>query len=299
MRRFHADLMLVACAAIWGFAFLFQKSAMEHVGPYTFVTARSIIACLALAPLAWLEHRRAETPVSPDLLRICALAGATFFAGAAFQQIGLITATVTNSSFLTALYVVLTPLVAWMLMGRRPTMVVVVAVLVSFIGTWLLGGGSLGAFAIGDVLVAVSALFWATHVVAMGLAAPHGRPVLFTMLQFVVVALLGLAATLMLETVTLDELRRAAIDIAFVGLLSSALTFTLFTIALRYTSPTEAAIIASTETLFAAFAGYFFAGDRLAPIGVAGAGLILAAILLVQLAPAREAQKLQRTSKQT
>lgn len=285
MRRLHADLILVACAAIWGFAFLFQKSAMEHVGPFTFVAARSIVACLALAPLALLEGRRQTQPVSGGLPRVAALAGVAFFAGAAFQQIGLITATVTNSSFLTALYVVLTPLVAWVLMARRPTLVVGVAVVLSFIGTWFLGGGSLAAFQRGDWLVAISALFWATHVVCMGIAARLGRPVLFTALQFAVVAVLSAAVAAVTETVSLAGLGRAAIDIAFVGLLSSALTFTFFTIALRHTSPTEAAIIVSTETLFAMLGGYLFAGDRLSTLGIFGAGLILAAILLVQLTP--------------
>lgn len=286
MRRLHADLILVACAAIWGFAFLFQKSAMEHVGPFTFVAARSVVACLALAPLALLEGRREVLPISAQLPRVAVLAGLAFFAGAAFQQVGLITATVTNSSFLTALYVVLTPLVAWVLMGRQPTLIVVVAVVLSFVGTWFLGGGSLAAFQRGDWLVAISALFWATHVVCMGLAAPLGRPVLFTALQFAVVAVLAAAVAILTESVSLANLGRAAIDIAFVGLLSSALTFTLFTMALRHTSPTEAAIIVSTETLFATLGGYVFAGDRLSTLGIFGAGLILAAILLVQLAPA-------------
>lgn len=291
MRRFHADLVLLACAAIWGFAFLFQKSAMAHVGPFSFIAARSIVACLALAPLVWLESGKAEIPVSRGLLWVAVLGGGSFFAGAAFQQFGLVTATVTNSSFLTALYVVLTPLVAWLLMGRRPSAVVAAAVGLSGAGTWLLGGGALGMMAKGDWLVAISALFWATHVVAMGLAAPYGRPVLFTAVQFVVVAMFALAAAALHETVTLDALRHAAVDIAFVGLLSSALTFTLFTMALRHTSPTEAAVIASTETLFATLAGYVFAGDRLPAVGIAGAGLILAAVLLVQLAPARSRQK--------
>ncbi len=286
MRRFHADLILVACAAIWGFAFLFQKSAMEHVGPFTFVAARSVVACLALAPLAFLEGRGDAQPINSGMPRVAVLAGVAFFSGAAFQQVGLITATVTNSSFLTALYVVLTPLVAWVLMARRPTLVVAAAVMLSFVGTWFLGGGSLSAFQRGDWLVAISALFWATHVVCMGLAAPLGRPVLFTALQFAVVAVLAAAIAILTETISLAGLGRAAVDIAFVGLLSSALTFTLFTIALRHTSPTEAAIIVSTETLFATLGGYTFAGDRLSALGMFGAALILAAILLVQLAPA-------------
>ena len=87
------------------------------------------------------------------------------------------------------------------------------------------------------------------------------------------------------ETVSFEGLKHAAVDIAFVGLLSTALTFTLLTVALQHTPPSEVAVILSTEVLFAAAAGYLVLGERLPPIGWAGAALILTAILLVQLGP--------------
>ena len=89
-----------------------------------------------------------------------------------------------------------------------------------------------------------------------------------------------------MESTTIDGLAAAAIDIAYVGLLSSALTFTLLTVALRYTPPSEAAVIVSLETVFAALAGYLVLGEQLVGLGWLGAGLILLAILLIQLAPA-------------
>jgi drug/metabolite transporter (DMT)-like permease len=103
MTRLQADLLLLLGAAIWGYAFVFQKTAMEHVGPYTFIAARSIVAALALAPLAWRETRAAGGTLPPGLSRIALIAGAAFFLGAALQQFGLLTATVTNTGFLTAL----------------------------------------------------------------------------------------------------------------------------------------------------------------------------------------------------
>ena len=101
------------------------------------------------------------------------------------------------------------------------------------------------------------------------------------------VAVLGGAGALSLETVSLERLGDAAIDIAFVGLMSSAITFTLLTVAMQYTPPSEAAIIVSTETLFAAAAAYLALGERLSAIGWAGAVLILSAIVLVQAGGAR------------
>lgn len=288
MRRIHADLLLVSAAAIWGFAFLFQKSAMEHVGPVQFVAARALVASLALLPLAFREMRRGGVAWR-TVWRAALPAGIAFFTGAVLQQWGLITATVTNTGFLTALYVVITPFIAWALLSRRPPSIIWMAVALSFAGMWLLGGGTLEAFGMGDALVAISAAFWALHVVLVGRAGGLARPVAFTTLQFVVVAALGLCVAPLVETVSIAGLSAAWVEIAYVGLLSSALTFTLFSIALRYTGPSEATIIVSTETLFAAFGAWWLLGERLPPIGWAGAGLILVATLLVQLGPRRNA----------
>ena len=285
MRRIHADLILVFAAIIWGVAFIFQKTAMDHVGPLLFVAARSIVAALALAPLAVYEGRRASDQFPAGLLSIAVLAGGIFFLGAIAQQTGIITASVTNTGFLTALYVVFTPFLVWLFMRRAPAWIVWPAVAMSFVGMWLLGGGTVGGFARGDLLVAISAVFWATHVVIVAQATRHARPVAFSAIQFAVVGALGLAGALMFETISFSALASAWREIAYVGLLSSALTFTLLAIAMRHTPPTEAAIIVSSETLFAALAAYLVLGERLSLVGWCGAGLILAAVLLVQAGP--------------
>lgn len=286
MSRTRANLIILACAAIWGLAFLFQKSAMAHLGPLTFVASRCAIAAVALAPLAWIEGR--GLPAGPDarLWRFAGIAGALLLIAMAMQQQGIVTAAVTETAFLTALYVVATPFAAWAIMRRRPTVAVWGAVAMSFVGTWLLGGGGLlAAFGTGEALIAAATMFWALHVVVLGLAAPLGRPVLLTAAQFAIAAVLAGAGAIAFETPDAGALVRAGADIVFVGLLSSALTFTLFTIALRGTTPTEAVIIASTEALFAALAAAVILGERLPPAGVAGAALILAAVIMVQLAP--------------
>jgi drug/metabolite transporter (DMT)-like permease len=288
MRRIHADLLLFAAAAIWGVAFLFQKSAMDHIGPFTFISARGIIAALALAPFAVREVHRHGPIDGRGVLALASFAGAGFFIGAAFQQFGLITASVTNTGFLTALYVVVTPFISWAATARLPNHYVWPAVALSFAGTWYLGGGTLISFSSGDLLVAISAIFWASHAVTLGFAARHRLPILFTTLQFAVVAVFGTVGAILFETVTLNALVAAAPSIAYVGLLSSALTFTIFTFAMHYTTPSEATVIVSTETLFAALAAYLLLGERLPPIAWLGAALILAAILIVQMAPGRE-----------
>jgi drug/metabolite transporter (DMT)-like permease len=288
MTRLRADLLLIVCAAIWGFAFLFQKSAMAHIGPLTFVAARGLLAALVLAPLAILEHRRDAMPPGMPLVRIGLFAGMAFVVASFLQQAGLKTASVTNTAFLTALYVVITPFIVFAISGRAIAPIVWVAAVLSFLGTWLLGGGSFASFGAGDWLVACSAFFWALHLVIAGMAAPMGRTLLFSAIQFLVVGVIALAGALLFETITPAGLRAAAPDILYVGVLSSALTFTVLTFALRATPPSEAAILVMLETLFAAFGAWLVLNERLSLLGACGAAAILAASILIRL-PSRRA----------
>lgn len=287
MTRVRADLLLLLAAAVWGFGYLFQKVAMADVGPFTFVAARAAVAAACLGVLAIFETRRARVAVPPAVWRIGLLAGAAFFAAAAVQQAGMVTATVTNTGFLTALYVIVTPLIAWLAFRKRPNVVVWPAAALAFAGVWLLGGGGFAALGFGDALVALSAIGWSIHLLIISTAAGYDRPVALTALQFVVVAVLAGIAALVFEAPSWAGIMAAWAPILFVGVLSSAVTFTILAAALRHTPPSEAAIVVSTETLFAAGAGVAFLGERLPFVGWVGAALMFAAVLLVQLGPAQ------------
>lgn len=278
--------MLLAIALIWGLAFVYQKTAMDHIGPYLFLASRSLIAAVALLPLALIENRRHGTAPLPGFWMIAVAGGFSFFLGGILQQIGLVTATVTNTGFLTGLYVVITPLLMWFVLRRRPQLFVWPAVVLAFIGTWLLGGGSLGGFSHGDWLVAISAIFWSAHMLVIEHSGKHARPIAFTAVQFAVVAVFSLIGVAAFETVSLAALKGAAFEIAYVGFLSSALTFTLLAVAMKYTTAVEATILVSMETVFAALCAVILLGEWLAPIGWVGAALMFAASLIVHLAPA-------------
>lgn len=290
MRRLRADLLLLLAAAVWGVAFYFQKAAMEHIGPFLFIAARGLIAAVCLMPLALIEARRVANSWSSGLVQIGVAGGLAFLVGASLQQTGLIDATVTNAGFLTGLYVVATPLMAWIAFKERPAVYVWPAVALAFLGVWLLGGGTVGGFSTGDGLIAASAVAWAIHMLITSRATIYGRPVAYTAMQFACVAVGGGILTLAIEHNTLDGLYKALPAVAYVGVLSSALTFTLLAIALKDTPPGEASILMSMETLFAAAAGVLFAGEWLAPIGWVGAALMFSATILVQIGPMLESR---------
>jgi drug/metabolite transporter (DMT)-like permease len=294
MRRFQADFLLLLAAAIWGVAFYFQKTAMESVGPFLFVASRATLATLCLLPLAIIESRRTGSAPPMGLTRVAFYSGLAFFGAAALQQIGLVTATITNAGFLTALYVIATPFIAWVVLRRAPTPHVWPAVVLAFVGTWLLGGGTLAGFTFGDALIALCALVWAGHLLLTSAASPFARPIAFTAMQFAVVAACAWICAVVLEPIRLADMMAAAPSIAFVGILSSAVTFTLLVIALKHTPPSEASILVSTETLFAAAAGAVLLGERLPLIGWVGAGLMFLATLWVQVGPVIESRRRAR-----
>jgi drug/metabolite transporter (DMT)-like permease len=134
----------------------------------------------------------------------------------------------------------------------------------------------------GDLLVALSAILWALHVVIVGLAARFDLSVTFTAAQFVVVAVLASFAALS-EPIEAQAILRAGPDILYVGVLSSAVTFKLLSVAMRATKPAEASVILSTESLFAALAAFLFMSESLSLMGWAGAAAIFLATLIVQL----------------
>ncbi|NND90832.1 MAG: EamA family transporter [Granulosicoccus sp.] len=298
--RVRGDLFILLAAFIWGVAFYFQKIAMLQIGPLLFLGMRGTVAAAALLPFVMAEQgwcrglavfRDEPTAVSrhePDLgggryvVAYGMFAGLVFFVAAAVQQTGIVTATVTNTGFLTALYVVVTPLLFWMVRRQRPGIRIWLAVILASTGVWGLSGGSLSALNTGDILVACSSIFWACLIIISGEASRHAQPMSYTFVQFVVVAVLGLTAALLLESIDTSRLLAAAIPILYVGVLSSALTFGLMAIALQHVPAPRASILLSMETVFAAMAGFLLLGERLSLISWVGAALILLAVYIVK-----------------
>ena len=290
MKRWQADGLLLAVAAIWGLAFVPESWGMVSLGTMSFTALRFALGALVVAPLAWREHRLGVAPPAPtsgpSRPLLLATLGVMIFLGAALQQVGLMTTSVTNASFLTALYVPTVPLLAWLMFGQRPHWVVWPAALGCLAGTWLLTGAHAVEMVVGDWWVIASSLPWAMHVVLVGWAAGRlGAPYTVACAQFVVCALLSTVAALFLETISLEAIRAAAGAIAYTGLVSVGIGYTAQVVAQRHAHPADAALLLSSETVFAAIFGALLAGDRLSPSGWAGCGLILGCIVLAQRVP--------------
>ena len=131
MSRPMANLLLLLAGAIWGMGFVAQSTAMDAIGPFLFIGLRFLVASIVVAPFAIHEMRTATTPVSRSSRRGFVAIGVTLFVGMALQQVGLLTTSVTNSGFLTGLYVIFTPVITLLVLRLKPHVLVWPAVLLA------------------------------------------------------------------------------------------------------------------------------------------------------------------------
>ena len=293
LTRARSNLLLLLVALIWGSAFVAQAIGTRSLGAFMFTGLRFALGAAVVAPFAWREWHtlRAQDrrPRPRDLAHIAGL-GTLLFLGAAMQQIGMLTTSVTNAGFLTALYIPLVPVFGWIALGHAPHWTTWLAAAGCMVGTWLLtgGGAAAGLFNLrtGDWWVIASSVPWAAHVMLVGRAANrlHGA-MLVACGQFVACSVLSLILGVAIEPVTAHGAFQALGAIAYTGVLSVGIGFTLQVVAQRHARAADSAIVLSSETVFAAAFGAVFMGDRIGAVGLAGCGLILSCVLVVQLQP--------------
>ncbi len=284
MSRLQADLLLLVAAIIWGTAFIAQKTGMEGLGPYTFIGIRFVLSFLVVLPFSLRELRNRKAAAKSIGSGWVVLLCASFTLGVIFQQVGIQHTSVTNAGFLTGLYVVGVPLVAWLLFRRPPAWIMAPICLLAVSGAWLLNGASLTTFRSGDLMIIVCAICFSVQVVMLGhIVQKTGLPFAYSVLQSAVCAIAALALAFVLEDISMAAIIANAPQLIYAGVISGGIAYTLQAVCQQHTPPADAAIILSGEALFAALAGVWLLGDHLDPIGWLGCGLILAAILLVEV----------------
>lgn len=300
MSRTTANLLLLCAGAIWGMGFVAQQTAMDDIGPLLFITLRFLLAGLVVTPFALAEMKRKNiVSIRKNVLlhgKSFFIVGLFFFLGMALQQTGLVTTSVTNAGFLTALYVILVPLIMVTLLRTAQPVIIWPASMLAMAGIYLLSGGNPANLGHGDMLIIASAFFWAGHVISTGrVGQATDLPVTMATLQFFITSMLAFTCLAVSAGLglgepppTIKQLAQAAPEIIYAGVFAGGLGFTLQAIGQRYTSESAAAVLISTESLFAALFGALFLGERLVSMGYIGCGLIFASILMVELMPRKK-----------
>lgn len=281
--RLKADLTLFLISIIWGSAFVAQRVAGQAGGVYIFNGIRYLLAAVVVFLFVSLRAGRIANPTHPrDQYKWMFIAGFFLFLGSALQQAGMQYTTAGNAGFITSLYVVLIPLILFVLWGEKPHWLFILAVVLAMAGAFLLStGGKINAMQFGDLLELIGALFWAFHVVILGKYAARFEPMSFSVGQLAVCGLLNLTPGLFLEPMPIFD-ANLLFAIGYTAVLSLGLCYTLQVWAQKHTPPADAALILGLESVFAALAGWLILDERLTPIQILGGAMIFVAVILSQ-----------------
>ena len=290
-RQLRGGAMLMLTALIWGTAFVAQSVGMDYLGPCAFTATRNFIGCVALLPVIALASRlrsgaqpeeAAPAPGKKALFGWGAACGLLLGGATLLQQAGMQTASAGKAGFLTALYIVIVPVLG-IFLGRRPGLKVWMGVVLALVGAYLLSVKGGAGIASGDLLVIASAVVFSLHILVID-SVPAGMDgVRLSCVQFLVAGAFALVLALFLETFTWRDILSAWVPLLYTGVVSSGVGYTLQILGQRTVNPTVACLILSLESVFAALAGWAILGQALSLRELFGCALVFVAVILAQL----------------
>jgi drug/metabolite transporter (DMT)-like permease len=290
----RADILLLLTSCIWGFAFVAQSAGMEYVGPFTFNGIRFLLGSLSLLPLIFVLRRKAgargadtgpgTSPAGPRRILLSSLlAGTCLFIAASLQQIGIIYTTAGHSGFITGLYVVLVPIFG-IFLGRKTGIPTWVGAVFTLTGLYFLSvAGNAGAVNTGDLITAVSAIFWTCHVLVIDALVKKVDPLMLSSGQFACCGILScIVAALRMEGLTAASLVQGLVPILYGGLGSVGVAYTLQVVAQKDAPPAHASIILCLEGVFAAIGGALLLSETLGQWTLLGFVLMFCGMIATQ-----------------
>jgi len=284
-------LLLLLTAAIWGAAFVAQRAGAETLPPFAFNGLRFLLGSVLLAPVAAFFRSRAAAGAAPPLrahLFPALFCGLFLFLGSTLQQTAMATTDPGKAGFLTALYILLVPLLQ-RLFGRPLRPLHLACALLGTVGMALLClTRGFGPLLPGDFLLLLCALAFAGHILVIDRFAPALDPLLLSCLQFAVVGILSLPFIFFREGFPAPSaFRAAAVPFLYAAVFSCAIAYTLQVVAQRRTEPTVASLVMCLESVFALLTGVLLLHERHTPRELLGCAVLFAAILLAQIPPRR------------
>ncbi|NLH17191.1 MAG: DMT family transporter [Phycisphaerae bacterium] len=285
-RTLTSELLLLLAAFIWGTTFVAQRTGMDHLGPFTYNGCRFGLGGLSLLAFQILRNRNRppnrDGTARKNLVVAGLWVGLALFAGATFQQMGLVTTTAGKGGFITGLYVVLIPIIG-LFLGHRISLSIWIGAALAVAGLYFLCITDEIKIERGDGFVLIGTLFWAIHVLLVGHFARRVETFSLAMIQLFVCSACSFVCAFGWETLTLSGIAAAVIPILYGGILSAGVAFSIQIFGQRTCPAAPAAIIMSMETVFAALAGWIVLGEQLSARNLIGCTLMLAGMLVVQL----------------
>lgn len=285
-RHPYATVMMWLTAAIWGFAFVAQRRGMDDIGPFAFNGIRFLLGGVALIPLLIFFRRKSATGnrFSFKLIRSTLPLGVILFAASAFQQVGMQWTTAGKAGFITGLYIILVPVIGIFIRQKIHKQLWIGAAMAA-LGLYFLSVNESFQINKGDFLVLVSACFWAVHVQLINHMLNSKDPLSISVIQFLTCGILSLTAMFFFEKTSWIGIMNASLPLAYGGLISVGIAYTLQVVAQQYVEPSKASVILSFETVFAAIGGFLLLNESFTERNIYGIVLMFAGMLVVQTEP--------------
>ena len=282
--KFKGPLCLFLCSLFWGMAFAAQSNAMNYIGPYTFVFLRSAITSLVLFSVHPLMVRTRMIPAEnrenrASLWKVGALCGVFLVAATLLQQIGLVTTSTAKSGFITALYIVIVPILG-LFIGKKPQITILLGVAMSLVGLYFLCMKDALRIDPGDLLTFFSAIVFALHILVIDRFGGNLDSVKLSAVQFLFAAVCSGILAFTLETPAFENFAACWTSVVYVAVFSGALGYTLQIAGQKSTDPTIASLIMCLESVFAAVGGWILLDQRLSGHEMLGCALMLGASIV-------------------
>lgn len=280
---FKSDVILLLAATIWGFAFVAQRVGMGHVGPFTFNGIRFVLGGLSLLPILYFQRRKPASRKTAGLLKYGMISGVCLFAGISFQQVGLVYTTAGKAGFITGLYVVIVPFLGLFLKKDPTSAGTWIGAVLASIGLYLLSVTQDMTMDFGDLLVLISAICFAFHLIIIARLSNRFNTVELSLTQCLVCSALSLIVAVFFESFVLADILSVSIPLLYGGVMSVGVAYSLQIYGQKNSPPSHAAIILCLESVFAAIGGWILLNELLSGRSLLGCGLMLSGMLVSQL----------------
>lgn len=294
LKNLKGSIILFITAIIWGTSFVAQSEGMKYIEPFTYNSIRTLIGGVVLIPVIFVF--KAIGKRSPDYqkvnVKITAIGGIccglALCIASSFQQVGIVYTTAGKSGFVTALYVILVPVLE-LILGRKQSKKIWLCVFMAIAGFYLLCINGDFSINFGDLLTLICAVFFACHIIIIDRFLEKGADgMVMACVQFFTAGLVMAVFMFIFETPRVDRIMDANFTILYAGVMSCGVAYTMQIIGQRFTAPTLATLIMSLESVFAVLSGWLILGESLSLKEFFGCCLVFAAVIIAQVSlPAR------------
>ena len=288
-KQLQGTICLLLATVIWGSTFVAQSVSTDHMGPFTFQAARCLLGAIVLLPvIGVLDRKKANGKtflsrwMDKQLWKAGLLCGVFLFLACNLQQMGLTETDAGKSAFLTAMYVVIVPILG-IFLKKKPAIMTYVAVVLAVGGLYCLSCVGVTSIRLGDLLLIGCALMFAVQIICVDRFAGSVDPIRLNAIQALVTAVLSGIVMLFTEEPKGSVLLECWLPIAYAGVMSMGIAYTLQIVGQQKLPPAPAALLMSLESVFAVICGCLILHETLTGWEILGCVLMFAAVIFSQI----------------